>query len=93
MQETVGGRLCFQIGLKHGTVEYWELNWKCYGYCHLPTHTHRILRELNDLKETHSAQKKFQHMLFERNYFAIQQFSSRVYVQQCVDEDRQGETE
>lgn len=60
-------------------------------------HTHQILHELNDLKETHSAQtnitKKIQHMLFERNYFAIQQFSSRVYVQQCIDEERQGGAE
>lgn len=30
-------------------------------------------------------------MLFERDYFAIQQFSSHVYVQQCIDEERQGD--
>lgn len=82
-----------QEASRHGTVEYWELNWKCYGYCHLPTHTSNpawAKWPQRNTQCTNKYKKKIQHMLFERNYFAIQQFSSRVYVQQCIDEERQG---
>lgn len=85
-----------QEASRHGTVEYWELNWKCYGYCHLPTHTSNpawAKWPQRNTQCTNKYKKKIQHMLFERNYFAIQQFSSRVYVQQCIDEERQGGAE